>query len=127
MTQEELDKFYVLTEPARMFIKALEEEMFARLMNGADSSIAKLVKKQADRVWKDEALQRFSTLFGTEAFTTPKLKSPAEMEKIPMAKPLVREFAFTPDTGLTVKPMSAKGLAVKPPTASALLDKVEGS
>ncbi len=126
MTDPELSRFYELMEPARMFIKAVEEETFARLMNGAELSTAKLVKKQADRVWKDEALQRFSTLFGTEAFTTPKLKSPAEMEKIPMAKPLVREFAFTPDTGLTVKPISAKGLAVKPPKASALLSHHTG-
>ena len=124
MTDDELARYYELMEPAAMFIKAVKEEVFARLMNGCELSTAKLVKSQADRVWKDGALQRFSTLYGTAAFTDPKLKSPAQMEDLPQAKPLVREFAFTPDTGLTVKPIGAKGLAIKPPKASSLLAKV---
>ena len=127
MTDDELSRYYELMEPAAMFIKAVKEEVFARLMNGCELSTAKLVKSQADRVWKDGALARFSTLYGTAAFTDPKLKSPAQMEDLPQAKPLVREFAFTPDTGLTVKPIGAKGLAIKPPKASSLLESTHAT
>lgn len=119
-----LGRFYELLEPNRMMAKAIEDEVYARAMQGIEFSTVKLVRKQADRVWKDDALQRFSTLYGTEAFTTPKLKSPAEMEKLtqPGVKPLVKELAYTPDTGLTIKPRSAKGLEIKVPKASNLLE-----
>ena len=127
MTDAELSRYYELLEPAAMFIKAVKDETYSRLMNGAELTTAKLVRSQADRVWKDGALQRFSTLYGTAAFTDPKLKSPAQMEALPQAGPLVREFAYTPDTGLTVKPMSAKGLAIKPPKKTSLLTQVEGA
>jgi hypothetical protein len=127
MTDDELGRYYELMEPAAMFIKAVKEETYSRLMNGAELASAKLVRSQADRVWKDGALARFSTLYGTAAFTDPKLKSPAQMEDLPQAKPLVREFAFTPDTGLTVKPIGAKGLAIKPPKKTSLLSNVEGT
>ena len=127
MTDAELDRYYDLVEPAMIFIRAIQQETFARLMAGADLTRSKLVKKQADRVWRDGALERFSRLYGTQAFTEPKLKSPAQMEDLPQAAALVKELAYTPDTGLTVKPMSAKGLAIKPPKASSLLGKVGGS
>ena len=123
MTDEELSRYYALTEPARIFIKAICDEAYARAMQGATLASAKLVRKQADRVWKDDALQRFSTLYGTEAFTAPKLKSPAEMEKLaqPGVKPLVKELAYTPDTGLTLKLRTEKGLEIKVPKASSML------
>jgi hypothetical protein len=45
----------------------------------------------------------FKEKFGEDAFTKPQLRSPAEMEKLgAAAKELVREYAYTPQTGLTV-------------------------
>ena len=122
-----LSRFYELLTPNAMMAKAIREEVYVRMMRGVDLSTAKLVKKQADRVWKPGALERFSRLFGTAAFTEPKLKSPAQMEALPLAKPLVQEFAYTPDTGLTVKGIHEKGMAIKPPKASSLLEAVKGS
>jgi hypothetical protein len=56
----------------------------------------------------------FKERFGDEAFTKPELKSPAEMSKIgPVAKTLVSEYAFTPQTGLTVAPIGDPKPAIK--------------
>jgi len=46
--------------------------------------------------------------------TAPELKSPAVMEKVaPEAKDLVRQYAYTPQTGLTVVMESDSRPAVK--------------
>ena len=66
------------------------------------------------RVWKPEAPDIFVKEFPDEAMTAPKLKSPAEMSKIsPRAKTLVAEWAYTPQTGLTVVGKEDKRDAIK--------------
>ena len=82
--------------------KALEAEAFARAMRGRAIPHTKLVHKKANRTWKDGAPALAEARFGLAAFTAPELKSPAELEKLPEAGQFVKEFAYSPDTGLTL-------------------------
>lgn len=109
-----IDRNYPLIDGVKHYIRALEAETFNRLNSGHVLDNAKLVKKKANRVWKPEANALFTSRFGDKAMTTPELKSPAEMEKInPDAKELVHEFAYTPDSGLTVALRSDRRAEVK--------------
>jgi Protein of unknown function (DUF2800) len=121
---DELARDYALLDNVKMFIKALEEEVFARLNKGSTvfEGVAKLVIKKADRVWKPEAPLIFSTV--PQAFTTPELRSPAAMEKLgPGIKPLVNEWAYTPESGLTVAKWDDKRGAVTVQTTQEVFGK----
>ena len=107
-----------------MFIKALEQEVFQRLNTGSRGfeGSAKLVIQKANRVLKPEAPFVFSDVPG--AFTTPELKSPPELEKLgPEVKKLVGEYAYTPESGLTVAPWSDKRAEQKVQTMTQTFDK----
>ena len=115
LTTQEIDHGWPLLAQAKQYIKAYEGEAFRRLSAGAtDFEQIKLVRKKADRVWKPEAQALFPTRFGDEAYEERSLKSPAQMEAISsIAAEFVKEYAYTPDTGLTVALASAKKAAVK--------------
>lgn len=105
---------YQQRDAVKFYMKALEDEVYRRNNIGHTVPGTKLVQKQSKRVWKDGALARFTKEFGKDAMTEPALKSPAEMETIsPAAKKLVSEFAYLPNTGLTVALESDRKLAVK--------------
>ncbi len=75
---------------------------------------AKLVHKKANRVFKDGAATMFKQVYGDKAFTPPELKGPAAMEKIDAgAKELVKEWAYTPQSGLTIALESDPRIGVK--------------
>lgn len=99
---------YRYLEAVTFYVKALKEEAYRRMMAGHTLSLGedvgalKLVRKKSNRVWKDGAPQLAASKFGQDAWTTPEIKSPAELEKMPAAKPWVKEFCYAPDTGLTV-------------------------
>jgi hypothetical protein len=114
LKDSDIDRDYPLLANAKQYIKALEGEAFRRLSAGAtDFERIKLVRKKADRVWKPEAAALFPTRFGDEAYTERELRSPAQMEKISgFAQELVKEYAYIPDTGLTVALTSDKKAAV---------------
>lgn len=119
LSDEELGRQYVLTEAARIYLKALGDETFTRLMKGSDVPGAKLVEKKADRVFKEGAEDRFKTEFGDAAYGKPSLLSPAQMEKIGGdAKKLVKEWAYSPKTGYTVDLATSKRMGVKVQNAS---------
>lgn len=123
-SDEDISRDFALVDQVKMFIKALEEEVFARLNKGsrAFDGVAKLVAKKADRVWKPEAPLIFSTV--PQAFTTPELRSPAAMEKLgPGIKPLVNEYAYTPESGLTVAKWGDKRGAVTVHTTTEVFGK----
>ena len=95
------------------YLKALETEAYNRAMRGRTIPGGKLVHKRANRVWKEGAAEMFMKRFGDDAMTAPEFKSPAEMEKVPAAKALVKEHAYTPTSGLTFVLESHSGQAVK--------------
>lgn len=110
---DDLGRSYGKIEAVKQYLKALEEEVFRRCNNGDDVQGVKLVHKKANRVWKEEAPGVFKEIAG--AFdVTPRMLSPAEMEALgPDIKKLVKEYAYTPQSGLTVAPESDKRPAVK--------------
>ena len=115
LTDESLGRSYQYREAVKFYLKAMEDETFRRLNLGGSVPGTKLVPKKANRVFKPEAPEVFKKKkFGGDAFTKPELRSPAEMEKLGAeAKELVREYAYTPQTGLTVAIESDKRVAVK--------------
>lgn len=113
LTDAELGRQYVLMEPTRMYIKAVNDETFRRLLAGKDVEGAKLVEKKADRVFKDGAGERFMAELGDKAYGPPSLLSPAQMEKLGgVAKALVKEWAYSPKTGYTVELTTSKRMGV---------------
>lgn len=114
LSDESLGRSYQYIEAVEFYIKALEDETYRRLNTGKAVPGTKMVLKKANRVLKDGAAKVFAELYPVEAFTEPKLKTPAELEKIgPTAKKLVHEWAYTPNNGLTVAMESDKRPGVK--------------
>lgn len=119
LSDESLGRDYQYKSAVRFYLTAMDAEVFRRLNLGRDVYQTKLVQKKADRVWKDGALDRFKAEFGEKAFTEPQLKSPAQMERVDiLAGNLVREWAYTPKTGLTVALASDKKVGIKVQTAT---------
>lgn len=109
-----LDVDYGLLDAVMHYKKAVGEEMMRRLQHGHEFTSAKLVDKKADRVWKDGAEARFKAEFGDKAYSAPVLLTPPQMEKLdPLAKALVKEWAYSPKTGVIVAPMRDKRPAIK--------------
>ena len=82
------------------------------MLSGLTIPNVKTVAKKADRLWKDTAQAALVAAVGPEVMEN-KLKSPAVVEKLnPRAKALVAEYAYTPDYGLTIAPMSDRRKAV---------------
>ena len=96
------------------WVKSVEAFAFNELESGRTIEGYKLVKKRANRKWKvDESTVRYmveeeSNLDNTALiYTEPKLKSPAQLEKL-VGKDLVASLCETPDTGNTMVPLSDK-------------------
>lgn len=127
LTDASIGRSYQYVPAVKSYLKALEEEAYRRLSNGAELPGVKLVPKKANRVFnanvtkvvdgKEVTINIADFMrekYGDEAFTTPELKSPAVLEKIDAeAKKLVHEFAYTPNNGTTVALENDKRPAVK--------------
>lgn len=119
-SDESLSRSYKYLPAVKFYTKALGDEVFARLQRGKQIDGTKLVHKIADRVWKPEAEALFKSRFPDDYLAKPKMRSPAEMEKISSAaKELVKEYAYKPESGLTVADEDDKRGAVKVASASA--------
>jgi hypothetical protein len=114
MDTASLERSYAMREAVKFYLQAMEAEVLRRAMVGEVMTKFKLVNKKANRVLKDGAEVVFKTRYGDEAMTKPGLKSPSELEKIDAAaKALVKEWAFTPKTGMTIAPIDDPRLAIK--------------
>lgn len=117
ISNERIGEHYRYLQAVDHYKKALQEEVFNRSMK-APKSIpgTKLVNKKADRVFKPGSDIIFKSRYGEKAFTRPELKSPAQMEAIDAdAKDLVHEYAYTPQSGLTVALATDKRPEAQPP------------
>lgn len=114
LSDESIGRSYQYVQAVKFYLAAMEKDAFRRLNAGREVDGIKLVHKKANRVWKTGAEQRFKDEVGAEAFTTPELRSPAQMEEIAKAKPLVNEWSYTPESGLTVALADDKRVGVKP-------------
>lgn len=114
LSDDTLGREYRYLQAVDFYKKALQDEAMARLSAGKDVAGIKLVHKKADRVWKPGAEVLLKEHFADEIYTEPKLKSPAQIEAIgAKAKALVHEYAYTPESGLTVALDSDKRVGVK--------------
>jgi hypothetical protein len=108
-----LGQEYLQISIVKMYLKAVEDEAYSRLMAGRTVTGLKLVDKRANRIWKEDAIENLKLSFGSAIYNPPTLKSPPEMEKLgPDAKKLVSEFAYSPHTGYTVDLASSRKPAV---------------
>lgn len=117
---ESLGRSWQYREAVKHYMKALDDEVYRRLNAGREfPGVAKLVPKKANRVWNSQAEAEAKKRFGDDAWTKPALKSPAELEKdSPKAKEFVKEYAFIPNTGLTVAKWDDPKAAVKVTTST---------
>jgi hypothetical protein len=115
LADEDLDKFYAILPQVKMFSKALEAKVQARLMEGATLANAKLVYKRTTRTWKDGAEDALKSNLGKDAYEE-KLKSPAQVEKLSARyKQFVAEWAYLPEaTGYNVAPANDSAPAANP-------------
>lgn len=118
LTDAELDRFYSMREPARRFMKALETTVHHRLTTGGTIPNAKLVEKKVNRVWRPGAAAALKEAFGEKAFTSPEVKSPAQIEKLSSrGKELALEWGYKPESaGLSVAPLTDPRPEAKPRT-----------
>lgn len=117
VSNERLAELFGKIQTAMFVRKALEKETLRRRLLGMDIPNTKLVRRKADRVYKDGAEIVLAEAFGDDAYDR-SLKSPAQMEKLTGGKVLVKHWAYTPDNGVTVAPLSDKRKAVELPKAS---------
>ena len=112
----DLDRFYAMREQARRFMKALETTVHARLVGGSKIPNAKLVEKRVARVWKPGAAAALKAAFGDQAFSSPEIKSPAQIEKLSSrGKELALEYGYKPESaGLSVAPLTDPRPEAKP-------------
>lgn len=117
MTNDTLGREYGQVSAVKMYLKALEEASYGRLMKGEKVPGTKLVNKKANRVFKAGGEDFFKTKYGDDAMHPAELKTPAEMEKVsPAVKKDVNAWAFMPQTGYTVALADDPRIGVQPET-----------
>lgn len=99
-------------ELAKFVIKALEDEIYSRLLKGETIPGFKLVPKKSNRVWKEGAQEAVVAAVGNAAWKEPAFRSPAEVEKLQDGAAVVAKWAYKPDTGYTVAPDADRRHAV---------------
>lgn len=111
LTPEERARFKDVFDRARTFNKANDAAIEALFASGKKVPGFKQVPGKVDRAWPDkvrvgETEVPFDAFakekFGANAFTEPKLKSPAQIEKLPLGVDFARRHAFKPQGGLVV-------------------------
>jgi hypothetical protein len=86
----------------KVWISAVDDEVYRRLTAGGNVPGAKLVEGRSVRQFKDGAEDAAKARFGEAAFTTPELKSPAQIDKLPGGRSFSAEWAFSPPGKPTV-------------------------
>lgn len=119
LSDQTLGLNWQLIAAAKHYITALEKEALNRAQHGRQVEGAKLVWQQSWRVWSSaESQQVVIDRYGTEAFEPKKLKSPAEIDKMPGGKQLTKAHAHHPRKGYTLAPLTDKREAVKVQTGA---------
>ena len=102
LTGEQVARVLNLGETFKIAQKAALATAMQRLENGASVPGWKLASKKANREWKEGAEAKAVAVFGKDAYTKPELKTPAQIEGLPGGEAFAAEYAFKPETGLTV-------------------------
>jgi hypothetical protein len=106
-----------------------EAEALRRARGGDKIPGYKLVRKMGNREWKTQQAIRDPDTgemeqiafddaviaeFGVDAYTDPKIRSPAQIEKLPGGSNFASLWAFKPDNGLTLAKNDDKRMEVRP-------------
>lgn len=102
LSNEQVARFLNLFEVIKIAASAASKTAMERLNAGKAVPGYKLVKARTNREWRDGADAAVVAKLGDDAYTTPELKSPAQIDKLPEGVKLTAEWAFKPDGGLTV-------------------------
>lgn len=114
MSDEQLGTEFTQAPFVRMRAKAIEQEVLRRLLDGRTVPLAQLERGKTDRVWKDKITlargdgsaydvtleEAAKQMIGKDAWSEPKIKSPAQIEKLPNAKDFVAAWAYSPEAPL---------------------------
>lgn len=115
---EHVGRLLDLWKRADIVGKAALKTGFGMLQAGKPIPGWKLVNARSNRGWKDGAEDKAKNVFGEAAFTVPALKSPAQLEELPLGTTFTAEWASSPDAGLTMAPASDKRREVSRDTKS---------
>ena len=102
LTNEQLGRFLNLLDLAKIVGTAAAKTAFDRIQGGGKVPGRTLAKAKANRTWKDEAETAAKEQFGIHAFTVPALKSPAQIDDLPLGSSFTARWAAKPDAGLTL-------------------------
>lgn len=120
-----LARDYSLVDAVKHYWRAVEAEVLRRLnkglpvTDGTDGCTFKLVPKKANRVLTTEGMAKAAEVFTPEELYVTEMKSPAQLDKLGnKGKEFCKEYAFTPQTGVTVAPLSDSrvGIKITPPS-----------
>lgn len=117
LTELEVAKVLDFSKIVGTWVKSVEAYALSRMESGVKFPGWKLVAKRSHRKWVDEnAIIEFLNLqYGKAIYTDPKLKSPAQMEKlIGIDKKVLASYWEKPDAANTIAPESDKREAVAP-------------
>jgi hypothetical protein len=104
LTGEQLARFLDLGEVFKIARTAALKTATVRVQNGHKVPGWKLSKARSNREFKEGAEAAAKKEFGADAYSQPKLKSPAEFDKLPKGKDFTARWAFKPDAGETLVP-----------------------
>jgi len=102
LNNEQLARIRNLTAVAKIADKAAERTMYARINGGESIPGWKMVKARSNREFKPGGEGAAKKQFGDDAYTEPKLKSPAQIDDLPQGEAFTARWAFKPDAGMTV-------------------------
>lgn len=141
MTDDEVGEILEKKSAIMKYFERAEQEAFKRAMQGKYIPGQKLVRKKTNRIFREEMTvpdpedaekkivlkleEEAKKKFGDEAYTDPTLRSPPQIEKLDGGKSFVSKWAYKPDAGLTLAPLSDKRDPVKRPMEE-FMDSMDG-
>lgn len=127
LNMEQIAKVMSFTKILSTWAKEVEAYAKHRMESGVLLPGYKLVRGKANRKWKDVAqTEAFLKAYGDDAYTEPKLKSPAQVEKlIGMDKKALAPFWEKPKAGSVIAPEGDKRKVIQPSAQDDFLDNEE--
>ena len=122
LSNPQVARILSLGEVLKIAEKAAQKTAFARMSSGKEIPGRKLVRGKVNRAWKDGAEDALVEKFGKQAFSNPKLLTPANIEKLPEGEALASEWSEKPVGSLVVVSVSDKRAAVNTDTKSLFKD-----
>lgn len=102
LTNDQVERLLELEERSKIVIKAAKLTAFNRLQAGGSFVKWKLGKAKVNREWKTGAEAELVGAYGKDAYEPQKIKSPAQIEALPLGEAFAARWAFKPEAGLAL-------------------------